>query len=89
VGPCFVTGREYQTTGIITARMIHDYQNGAHVQHAFPDLSAGDREFIISGTSPEGWKILFPPESEDEGLDHEEYPTPTVDVDILTATGPL
>jgi hypothetical protein len=28
-------------------------------REAFPELAKEDREFLISGTSPEGWKMLF------------------------------
>jgi hypothetical protein len=31
------------------------YRAGAHIQEAMPDLSADDREFLISGMSPEGF----------------------------------
>jgi hypothetical protein len=33
---------------------------GELIQNAFPDLTREDREFLISRTSPEGWKRLFP-----------------------------
>lgn len=33
-----------------------------HVQTAFPYLSADDREFLISGMSPEGFDAAFPDE---------------------------
>ena len=29
------------------------------VQQAFPDLNAGQREFLISGTTPEEWTAAF------------------------------
>lgn len=56
-GPCFVTGKPYSVTVLIEG--IRKYNAGAMMQDAFPLLSAGDREFLISGTSPEGWKKLF------------------------------
>lgn len=36
-----------------------EWENGAHVQDAFPNLSAGDREQIITGTHSECWNQLF------------------------------
>lgn len=30
-----------------------------NVQRAFPTLSADDREFIISGSTPEEWDVAF------------------------------
>jgi hypothetical protein len=35
------------------------WMNGVPAQTAFPNLSADQREFIISGTTPEEWAILF------------------------------
>ena len=29
------------------------------IQKAFPDLDAGQREFLISGTTPEEWTAAF------------------------------
>ena len=36
----------------------------AHVQDIFPYLSAGEREFIINGITPEEWEKNFPKEEE-------------------------
>lgn len=41
---------------------VHKYQNGAYVQHAFPYLSADDRELIISGICGKCWNKTFPEE---------------------------
>ena len=30
-----------------------------YVQDRFPELSAGDREFLISGVTPEEWEKFF------------------------------
>jgi hypothetical protein len=43
----------------------HQCLQGAYVQDAFPTLSAEEREFLISGTTPEAWAKMFPPEEED------------------------
>lgn len=56
-GPCVVTGKNY--TVRLPGPGLYKYNQGALIQDAFPDLSAEDREFVISGTSPEGWKSLF------------------------------
>jgi len=37
---------------------------GALIQNAFPNLSAEDREFIITGITDEEWKQTFPAEEE-------------------------
>lgn len=56
-GPCVVTGKPYSvrvpTLGILL------YSEGAMIQEAFPALSTDDREFLLSGFSPEGWKTTF------------------------------
>ena len=36
-----------------------------YVQNAFPYLSAGEREQIMTGTHPECWDNIFPDEPED------------------------
>lgn len=33
----------------------------AHIQDVFPNMSASDREFMISGTTDEEWDSIFPP----------------------------
>lgn len=61
---CHVTGKYYTVT--MPTEQWHDWMNGMLIQKAMPALSADQREFLISGTSPEGFKILFPKESEDD-----------------------
>lgn len=46
-------------TVVIDQAGLRAYRAGAHAQVAFPGLSADDREFLISGTSPEGWDRMF------------------------------
>jgi hypothetical protein len=35
------------------------YKGGALMQNAFPFLSPDEREFLISGTTPEEWATMF------------------------------
>lgn len=57
-GPCVVTGKPYSVA--VPGRELHNYRQGKlHIQYAMPSLSAGDREFLISGISPEGWEEFF------------------------------
>lgn len=35
------------------------YQNGMHVQNAFPYLNAEQRELFITGICPECWNRMF------------------------------
>lgn len=64
VGPCVVTGKEQRVT--VKAADLFRYRQGGYVQECFPYLSAGEREFLMSGTSDEGWKILFGNEEDEE-----------------------
>ena len=67
-GPCAVTGENYSVT--VKAENLAAYDAGEYVQRAFPDLSKDDREFIISGTSPQGWRLTFTEEAaEEDGVD--------------------
>jgi hypothetical protein len=56
-GPCAVTGAEYQAT--YPAAGIRAWLDGAFIQDALPHTPAGDREFLLSGVSPDGWDHLF------------------------------
>ena len=53
-GPCAITGKPH--TVVLSAEGLYRYNNGAFVQDAFPKLTSEDREFVISGVTPEGWK---------------------------------
>jgi len=57
-GPCAVTGKEYSVV-VSLEGMIAYFTLGAHVADAFPELPREEREFLISGTSPEGWTRMF------------------------------
>ena len=57
VGPCVVTGKEQRVT--VNASDLFRYRQGGYVQTCFPYLTKGEREFLISGTSDEGWSMLF------------------------------
>jgi hypothetical protein len=35
------------------------WQNGVLIQHAFPELSANEREFIMTGITPDQWEGLW------------------------------
>jgi len=56
-GRCVVTGKPHSVT--LPAEGLFRYRQGAYIQDALPELSTGDREFLISGFSPEGWKQMF------------------------------
>lgn len=61
------------------------YLGQRFVQDIFPHLSADDREFLMTGVTPEEWDEAFPPEEEDdpdflawiedEEADYTDYPS--------------
>lgn len=50
----------------VTQEQIDKWQSGSYIQDAMPHLSADDREFLISGITPDEWNKAFPEEEEDE-----------------------
>ena len=50
----------------ITFVQMDAYMSGVLVQKAFPQLSAEQREFIMTGITPEEWAKLYPEEDEEE-----------------------
>lgn len=72
VGPCVVTGKEQRVT-VKAADLFRYRQTNGYVQECFHYLSKDDREFLISGTSCEGWKMLFG--------DEDDYDSPDSDPD--------
>ena len=43
----------------ITETDLNRYYAGELVQNVFPNLTADQREFIVSGITPEEWVMLF------------------------------
>lgn len=42
-----------------TAEQLQAWQNGQYIQNAMPNVSDSDREFLISGVTPEEWDEAF------------------------------
>ena len=61
-GPCIVTGKPYSVT--IPAEELFAYNKGAFIQDAMKSVSVDDREFLMSGITPEGWERQFGDEDE-------------------------
>lgn len=61
-----VSGKVNKMNINITPEQLFDFMNGRSglAQEAFPDLSADEREFIISGIHPTEWEQLFGKEEE-------------------------
>ena len=60
--------RKHNTREIdITPGQLQAFVNRvANIQDLLPHLSADDREFLLSGCTPEDWNLLFPAEEEGE-----------------------
>ena len=43
----------------ITYEQVQKWQGGELIQNAFPNLNAGQREFIMTGITPEEWEETF------------------------------
>jgi hypothetical protein len=54
---CNVTGEQYSVTVPIGNYIA--WKEGEFAQNAFPDLTAEEREFLISGTTPDEWNDIF------------------------------
>lgn len=54
-----LSGIEREMDLDVTPNQLEAISNGAYIQKVLPHLSASDREFIISGISPEEWDAEF------------------------------
>ena len=54
-----ITGKVHTLEVNVTHRQIALWQSGVNIQEAMPHLSVEDREFLISGTTPEEWNDAF------------------------------
>lgn len=43
----------------LSAKELEDWQNGVHIQDAFIDMVADERELLKTGIHPECWVLLF------------------------------
>lgn len=59
VGICRATNKEYTTSAFNSAGYYKWRSKSATIQECLPNLNKEDREFLISGLSPKGWKLLF------------------------------
>lgn len=64
-----ITGVTHSIDLPVTEEQVMEYNRGALLQNAFPNLSAGDREFIKSGVTDSEWKDIFGTGEEDEAAE--------------------
>lgn len=55
----------FRTTVEAMTEAVKVYNKGALIQDAFPFLSAAEREFLISGITPEEWDRMFGPNKDE------------------------
>lgn len=60
-----LTDKENVRTIDVTQDEYDAWRRGTLIQEAMPRASAEDREFILTGYTPEDWAEMFPPEEED------------------------
>lgn len=58
------TGIETTLDLPVTKEQLESWQHGMVIQHAMPNLTAEQREFIKTGLTPEDWAAIFPPEED-------------------------
>jgi hypothetical protein len=54
-----LTGKPHQMDLPVTSAELEAWSNGGKVQDIFPGLNVDEREFIISGITPEEWLQAF------------------------------
>lgn len=54
-----LTGEENSMEINVTVEQILDWRHGTPIQTAMPNLTADEREFIMTGYTPEDWKRIF------------------------------
>ena len=57
-----VTGKMNEQDINITFDQYESWANGMLIQDAMPNITADEREFIVSGCTPEDFAFLFPEE---------------------------
>lgn len=57
--------RNTMTLPVTRAQLARHGAGGSLIQDVFPDLTGDQREFILSGMTPEEWAGLFPPEDDE------------------------
>lgn len=51
----------------VSYEQIERWRGGELIQNVMPELSADQREMLISGTCPTCWDAMFPPEENEDG----------------------
>jgi hypothetical protein len=54
-----LSGKTHSRFLPIRSEQLERWRNGVTVQDAFPQLSADEREFLLTGITPEEWDAAF------------------------------
>lgn len=55
-----LTGKSHTMEIPISEKQLEEWMKGeTMIQDAFPNLSAGEREFLLTGIHPDEWKETF------------------------------
>jgi len=60
-----LTGKIHEREINVTPEQLQKWHDGMLIQDAMPHLSADDREYLISGATPEEWDEAYGPRIED------------------------
>ena len=69
-----MSGKENSMELNVNPAQIFAWNTGTLAQNAFPDLTPPEREFVMTGITPDEWTEMFGPE--DEELDNEDDTVP-------------
>jgi hypothetical protein len=61
-----ITGLTHTREVPVTEAQLNAWYDGARIQDAMPNLSAEDREFILSGITPEEWNTYMVSDEDDQ-----------------------
>ncbi len=53
-----LTGKTHTRDIPVTEEQLEQWRKGRHIQWVLPHLSADDREFLLTGSTPEEWEEL-------------------------------
>lgn len=54
-----ISGKTHKREIDVTEDQLHRWHNGELIQNVMPNLSADDREFLMTGITPEEWEAMF------------------------------
>lgn len=66
---------------IVGEQALENWNNGMLIQDAFPELDAGQREFLMSGICGDCFDKMFPPEDDGEKYEGEYFPEEFINED--------